>query len=61
MKIVFAAGDGIMLRVAAHDQAYEEFASHISEEPEDESVGKHVVHTGGRFGSCFVLPVIPAL
>lgn len=57
--MVFAAGEGIMLRISGHDQAYPEFEMHFTTEAEDANVGTHVVHTGGSYASCLVLPVIP--
>ena len=58
--MVFAAGEGIMLRVAGHDQSYPEYESLRLAEPEDVNVGKHTVYTGGGYDSCLILPRIPS-
>ncbi|KAI5194259.1 hypothetical protein E4T38_09623 [Aureobasidium subglaciale] len=44
--MVFAKGEGIMLRVSGHDMSLPETGLCILDEPEDENVGKHVIHTG---------------
>lgn len=58
MGMVFAEGEGLMLRVAGHDMNHPEVEMVRLTEPEDENVGVHVVHTGGDYGSCLVLPII---
>ncbi|KAH9817010.1 cocaine esterase [Teratosphaeria destructans] len=56
--MVFAPGEGVMLRVSGHDMCLPETGMCVLTEPEDENVGTHVVHTGGKYGSCLTLPVI---
>lgn len=58
MGMVFAEGEGIMLRVAGH------FLSEPPNEilrpkgPDDENVGNHFIHTGGKYDSCLILPKV---
>lgn len=56
--MVFAAGEGIMLRVSGHDMCLPETGLCILTEPEDQNVGKHVIHTGGEYGSYLSVPTI---
>jgi len=56
--MVFAEGEGIMLRVSGHDMCLPETELTILTEPEDENKGTHVVHTGGKYASCLTVPVI---
>ncbi|KAH8646341.1 X-Pro dipeptidyl-peptidase C-terminal non-catalytic domain-containing protein [Xylariales sp. PMI_506] len=58
--MVFAPGEGIMLRVAGHDlrlPEVEAMAAAITE-PFDENVGRHWIHTGAGYDSYLVVPVI---
>jgi len=55
----FVVGEGIMLRVSGHDMSLPETEMCRLSEPEDENVGMHVLHTGGRYNSSLTLPVIP--
>lgn len=57
--MVFAAGEGIMLRVSGHDMSLPETELCRLTEPEDENVGVHVIHAGGHFPSSLTVPVIP--
>ncbi|KEQ90234.1 hypothetical protein AUEXF2481DRAFT_45275 [Aureobasidium subglaciale EXF-2481] len=56
--MVFAKGEGIMLRVSGHDMSLPETGLCILDEPEDENVGKHVIHTGGTYRSVLCIPTI---
>ncbi|KAF7125709.1 hypothetical protein CNMCM5793_002002 [Aspergillus hiratsukae] len=56
MGMVFQAGEGIMLRVSGHSMNGLFFS--IAEEPEDANVGEHVIHTGGKYDSHLIVPVI---
>ena len=56
--MTFAAGEGIMLRISGHDMALPETRLTVLTEPEDENVGKHIVHTGGKYSSVLSIPVI---
>ena len=48
MGMVFAPGEGIMLRVGGHDMIYPETDAIVHSPLEDnENLGKHEVHTGG--------------
>ncbi|KAI0136209.1 Alpha/Beta hydrolase protein [Xylariales sp. AK1849] len=55
---VFEAGEGIVLRVAGHDLRLPELAFMEKTEPIDENVGRHQIHTGGKWDSYLVVPVI---
>ncbi|KAG5752377.1 hypothetical protein H9Q70_004983 [Fusarium xylarioides] len=46
--MVFAAGEGIALNVSGHDMCLPETDLCRLREPEDENVGRHYVHTGGK-------------
>jgi len=56
--MVFAPGEGIMLRVSGHDMAFPETDMCRLTEPEDENVGRHFVHTGGEEKSFLTLPIL---
>jgi uncharacterized protein len=56
--MVFAAGEGIMLRVSGHDMCLPEFEAMRVLVPEDENLGNHTIHTGGDFDSSLTIPVI---
>ncbi|ETS74386.1 hypothetical protein PFICI_14252 [Pestalotiopsis fici W106-1] len=56
--MVFAKGEGIMLRVAGHDLSYPEVEDVTKVEPDDENVGRHIVYTGGEFDSTLTIPVV---
>lgn len=56
--MAFEAGEGIMLRVAGHELRLPEVEMLRADEPFDENVGNHQIHTGGNFDSSLVLPVI---
>jgi predicted acyl esterase len=56
--MVFAPGEGIMLRVAGHDLCLPEAEPMRVLVPEDENVGTHTIHTGGDFDSSLTIPFI---
>ncbi|KAL5593629.1 hypothetical protein FOBRF1_012731 [Fusarium oxysporum] len=56
--MVFAAGEGIALNVSGHDMCLPETDLCRLTEPEDENVGRHYVHTGGKYDSHLIIPVI---
>lgn len=56
--MVFAEGEGVALRVAGHDLRLAEVEALREVEPGDENVGRHVVHTGGKWDSFLALPVV---
>lgn len=58
MGMVFAAGEGIMLRVAGHFISAPVVPAMATKEPDDENVGQHYVHTGGKYDSSIILPTI---
>ncbi|KAL3483177.1 hypothetical protein BJX62DRAFT_245138 [Aspergillus germanicus] len=58
MAIVFAAGEGIMLRVGGHFLSAPSVEVMRPQEAEDENVGQHYIHTGGERDSVLILPVI---
>lgn len=55
--IVFAAGEGIMLRISGHNMDVP-FSPFPDTEPTDENIGRHAIHTGGQYGSYVVVPVV---
>ncbi|GKZ17110.1 hypothetical protein AbraIFM66951_006797 [Aspergillus brasiliensis] len=64
MGMVFAAGEGICLRVSGHSlrlPATEMAITINSEEARDENIGRHVIHTGGCYDSFLVVPVAPSV
>ncbi|KAI1842428.1 hypothetical protein JX266_011323 [Neoarthrinium moseri] len=56
--MVFEAGEGILLRVAGHDLRLPEVEFLKSDVPLDENKGRHKIHTGGKWDSSLVVPVI---
>ncbi|RBQ79422.1 hypothetical protein FVER14953_12221 [Fusarium verticillioides] len=56
--IAFAAGEGIALNVSGHDMCLPETDLCRLREPEDGNVGRHYVHTGGKYNSHLIIPVI---
>lgn len=56
--MVFAAGEGVVVRVAGHDLMCPEVEMIRPTEPIDANVGRHVLHTGGKYASKVILPVI---
>lgn len=58
MGMVFAANEGILLRVAGHFLSAGSTKAMKPEEPDDENIGQHYIHTGGRHDSSLILPVV---
>lgn len=58
MGMAFAAGEGILLRIGGHFLSAPSVVVMKPQEAEDENVGQHYVHTGGKYDSCLVLPVV---
>lgn len=58
MGMVFAAGEGLALSVAGHYLSAPSNAEMKLAEPDDENIGEHRIHTGGKYDSCLVLPVV---
>ncbi|ETS77006.1 hypothetical protein PFICI_10880 [Pestalotiopsis fici W106-1] len=56
--MVFEAGEGILLRVAGHDLRLPEVELLRTNVPVDENKGRHKIHTGGKWESSLVVPVI---
>lgn len=56
--MVFVKGEGIMLRISGHDMSLPETGLCVLTEPEDDNIGKHVLHTGGEYRSLLCLPKI---
>lgn len=58
MGMVFAAGEGILLRIGGHFLSAPSVLAMKPEESEDENMGQHYIYTGGKRDSCLILPVI---
>jgi predicted acyl esterase len=58
--MVFAKGEGIMLRISGHDMCLPEFEGVRLAEAVDSNVGMHNVYTGRDYPSSLTLPVIPS-
>ena len=58
MGMVFAEGEGMMLRVGGHFLGPPLTPANQLKEPDDENVGQHRVHTGGKYDSHLIIPVI---
>jgi hypothetical protein len=58
MGMVFAAGEGIMVRVAGRFLSEPSVEAMRPQATDDENVGKHNIHTGGRYDSSLVLPIV---
>ncbi|KAE9373959.1 alpha/beta-hydrolase [Stipitochalara longipes BDJ] len=57
--MVFAKGEGVMLRISGHDMCLPEFEGVRLREAVDSNVGIHNVYTGKDYPSSLTLPVIP--
>ncbi|KAJ0149591.1 Uncharacterized protein HZ326_7881 [Fusarium oxysporum f. sp. albedinis] len=55
---VFAAGEDIALNDSGHGMCLPETDLCRLTEPEDENIGRHHVHTGGKYDSHLIIPVI---
>lgn len=58
MGMVFAPGEGIKLSVAGHFLSAPATPAIQLEKVDNENLGYHQVHTGGKYDSSLVLPVI---
>ncbi|PYI03906.1 alpha/beta-hydrolase [Aspergillus sclerotiicarbonarius CBS 121057] len=58
MGMIFAAGEGIMLRVSGRDMCYPEVYGMDMGGVEEEQEQEQEVHSGGEFGSYLVLPFV---
>jgi hypothetical protein len=58
MGLVFAAGEGIMLRISGHNKNGFLFDKAKLTKPEDVNIGQHKVYTGGKYDSQFILPIV---
>lgn len=62
MGMDFAKDEGIMVRVGGHflsEPSSEVMRpTSVEVESENENMGSHYVHTGGKYDSCTVLPVV---
>lgn len=58
MGMVFAEGEGIKLLVAGHVLSEPATDAMKLKEPDDENIGKHYLHTGGRYDSRLILPIL---
>lgn len=58
MGMLFAAGEGIMVRVAGHFLSEPPHQAMKPKETDDENAGQHHIHTGGKYDSSLVLPVV---
>lgn len=58
MGMVFAPGEGIMLRVAGYDMCYPDTDRIKPAYDNNENVGHHTIHTGGKYDSQLILPFI---
>ncbi|KAG7414189.1 putative serine esterase [Fusarium oxysporum f. sp. rapae] len=56
--MVFEAGEGIALNVSGHDMCLPETDLCRVTGPEDENIGRHFLHTGGKYDSHLIIPVI---
>ena len=58
MGMLFAAGEGIMVRVAGHFLSEPPHQAMKPKQADDENVGRHYVYTGGNYDSSLILPVV---
>ncbi|UKZ67873.1 uncharacterized protein TrAtP1_009033 [Trichoderma atroviride] len=58
MGMVFASGESIMLRVAGYDMCYPDTDRVKPAHDNNENVGHHTIHTGGKYDSQLILPFI---
>lgn len=58
MGMVFAANEGILLRVAGHSLSASSTTAMKPQDPDDENIGQHYIHTGGCRDSCLILPIV---
>jgi predicted acyl esterase len=58
MGMAFAAGEGIMVRVAGHFLSEPSVEAMRPQASDDENLGQHHIHTGGKYDSSLILPVV---
>ena len=58
MGMILAAGEGIMVRVAGHFLSEPVSEMTRPKVTDDENVGQHHIHTGGKYDSSLVLPIV---
>jgi hypothetical protein len=58
MGIVFAFNEGLMLRVAGHFLSAIPTPAIQPEQFDNKNLGHHQIHTGGKYVSCLVIPVV---
>lgn len=58
MGMAFAAGEGIMVRVAGRFISEPAVAIMRPKESDDENVGRHHIHTSGKYDTRLVLPIV---
>ncbi len=58
MGMVFAPGEGVMLRVAGRFLSEPSVDVMRPTEADDENFGRHCIHTGNGFHSCLIIPVV---
>ena len=58
MGMIFAAGEGIMVRVAGRFLSEPSVEAMRPPVTDDENVGQHHIFTGGQYDSSLVLPVV---
>lgn len=56
--MVFAAGEGILLKISGHNMCLPETEMCQLTEPEDCNVGRHMVYTGGEYQSLLTVPIV---
>lgn len=58
MGMVFAAGEGIMVRVGGHFLSEPSVEAMRPQASDDENVGQHHIFTGGKYDSSLTLPIV---
>ncbi|KAK0761998.1 hypothetical protein N5P37_004798 [Trichoderma harzianum] len=58
MGMVFAPGEGIMLRVAGYDMCYPDTDRIKPAYDNNENIGNHTIYSGGKYDSQLILPFI---
>ena len=61
MGMIFAPDEGIMLRIAGHFLSPAPAPGMAPRQCDNENIGRHHVHTGGRYKSCLILPIVTAI
>ena len=58
MGMLFAAGEGIMVRVGGRFLSEPPHQAMKPKVADDENIGLHIIHTGGKYDSKLILPVV---